>query len=229
MLIISLHYCSVQDFSISFQGALWECASWNLQIDSQPTIFIWSSWILVEWYKSEHGHNVSDFSISGHATQKWGQSWKQWMNVDGFLHDGSMSYISISEHVTQKWHRRSKSWFVLSLLLSICISSLKMIPVQTFLRLCVTKFHDGRSRDSEMKSKIENTTRIIWFIFLLNRHVCFVRKWTCAVSTRLKNKSHIATYSIPWGQLATATVLVERPAGCAWWQRIWLTGRKEGA
>ena len=41
---------SEPDFSVSFQGALWGRASWNLEIDSQPTVFIRWSWNSIGWY-----------------------------------------------------------------------------------------------------------------------------------------------------------------------------------
>ena len=41
---------SVPDFAISSQVALWGRASWNIEIDSQPTVLIWLSWNLVGCY-----------------------------------------------------------------------------------------------------------------------------------------------------------------------------------
>ena len=54
ILDIDAHSRSVPDFAISAQGALWGRASCNLQIDSQPTVLMRSSWNLVGWYLSSY-------------------------------------------------------------------------------------------------------------------------------------------------------------------------------
>ena len=45
----SPHSRSEPDFPISL-GALWREACRNFQVESQPKVFIWVSWNLVEWY-----------------------------------------------------------------------------------------------------------------------------------------------------------------------------------
>ena len=50
ILDVGTHSRSVSNFAILSQEVLWGRASWDIPIDSQPTVFISLSWDLVRWY-----------------------------------------------------------------------------------------------------------------------------------------------------------------------------------